>query len=212
MMSSAAQSNVGLKLSKFGPLLIVVSGPSGVGKDAILNRMKERKYPFEYITTVTTRAQRLSEKHKVDYHFMSVNEFQDLLKNDGLLEWANVYGNYYGVPKGPIKEALSKGMDTIIKVDVQGAANIKKILPDAVFIFIAPPSVEELSDRLIKRCTENACDLAVRLKTAEEELMQIRHFDYVVINSSNQIDRAIEEIKSIITAEKCRTTARNIAI
>jgi guanylate kinase len=212
MMNSLTLNDGRLALPEACPLLVVISGPSGVGKDAILNRMKERKYPFEFITTVTTRSRRGNEKQQLDYHFISIDEFQELLKNEGLLEWANVYGNYYGVPKGPVKEALSKGRDTIIKVDVQGAANIKKILPDAVFIFIAPPSIEELSNRLISRCTENACDLEVRLKTAETELNQIRNFDYVVFNSSNKIDSAIEDIQSIVIAEKCRTTPRNITL
>jgi guanylate kinase len=212
MMSNSRPRDGELKLLESNPLVIVISGPSGVGKDAILNRMKERKYPFEFITTVTTRTQRPNEKHQIDYHFISIDEFQDLLKRDGLLEWAKVYGNYYGVPKEPVKEALSQNRDTIIKVDVQGAANIKKILPEAVFIFIAPPSVVELSDRLTKRCTENASDLSVRIKTAEEELKKICLFDYVVVNSSNQIDRAIEEINAIVVAEKCRAIPRKISL
>jgi guanylate kinase len=194
------------------PLVIVVSGPSGVGKDAILNRMKERKYPFVFITTVTTRKQRATETNKVDSHFITIKEFQELIDSNGLLESANVYGNWYGVPKGPVKEALSRGQDTIIKVDVQGAANIKNILPEAVFIFIAPPSLTELSNRLIKRCTESAADLSVRIKTAEDEMKKICEFDYVVTNPSNDIDCAISEIMSIVTAEKCRVNPRQILL
>ncbi len=195
-----------------GPLVIVVSGPSGVGKDAILNRMKERNYPFTFITTVTTRRQRSSEKHQVDYLFISKAEFQKLLAEDGLLESANVYGNWYGVPKAPVKEALTKGRDTVIKVDVQGAANIKKILPEAVFIFILPPSMNELSNRLTQRCTETVSDLSTRLKTAEVEMQQIRNFDYVVINPCNDIDSAVKDILSIIAAEKCRVNPRRIKL
>jgi guanylate kinase len=212
MMNRLSVNNGQFILHKSSPLLIIISGPSGVGKDAILNRMKERKCPFEFVTTVTTRTQRANEKQQIDYHFISVDKFQDLLKNEGLLEWANVYGNFYGVPKSSVKDALLKGRDTVIKVDVQGAANIKKIVPDAIFIFIAPPSIEELSNRLISRCTENTCDLELRLKTAENELHQMRNFDYIVMNSSNKIDSAVEEILSIVTAEKCRATPRNIAL
>jgi guanylate kinase len=194
------------------PLVIIISGPSGVGKDAILNRLKARKSEFEFITTVTTRKQRTTEKHKVDYHFISEEEYQKLLDEDGLLESAKVYGNWYGVPKQPIRESLAKGIDTIIKVDVQGASTIKRILPEAVFIFIAPVSLNELSIRLNSRGSETASDLAVRLKTAEEEMRQIYRFDYVVYNRCNEIDAAIEQIQAIITAEKCRANPRKIVL
>jgi guanylate kinase len=212
MMSSSDCQELLSKINSVKPLVIVVSGPSGVGKDAILNRLKERSYPCEFITTVTTRRQRATEKDQVDYHFISQTEFQELLKNNGLLEWANVYGNWYGVPREPVKRALAKGRDTIIKVDVQGAANIKKIIPEAVFIFIAPPSLEELSNRLNLRCSETAGDLAIRLKTAQNEMQQICQFDYVVMNPCNEIDKAIEAIQAIITAEKCRVKPRKITL
>ena len=194
------------------PLVIIISGPSGVGKDAILNRLKARKSEFEFITTVTTRKQRATEKHNVDYHFISEEEYQGLLKDNELLESAQVYGNWYGVPKQPIREALAKGKDTVLKVDVQGAATIKKILPDAVFIFIAPVSLGELSTRLNQRGSETASDLAVRLKTAENEMKQIYKFDYVVYNRCNEIDAAIEQIMSIVIAEKCRANPRKIVL
>jgi guanylate kinase len=190
------------------PLVIVISGPSGVGKDAILNRMKERPYPFKYVTTLTTRQQRANEKHQVDYHFVSVDEYQKLVQNEGLLESARVYGNWYGVPRSPVREALAEGRDTIIKVDVQGAANIKKILPDAVLIFVLPPSIEELSKRLSQRRTESTADLSLRLKTAEQEIQQISSFDYVVLNSCDAVEKAIEDILAIIQAEKCRVKTR----
>jgi guanylate kinase len=194
------------------PLAIVISGPSGVGKDAILKRLKDQEYPLEFITTVTTRRQRATEKNLVDYRFISVDEYQKLLNGDGLLESANVYGNWYGVPRAPVKEALSKGKDTIIKVDVQGAANIKKTLPEAVFIFISPPSLEELSNRLSLRRTETPADLAVRLKTAESEIRQVDLFDYVVQNPCNQIDLAIRDILAIIRSEKCRVKQRKVEL
>ncbi|MCR4394696.1 MAG: guanylate kinase [Dehalococcoidales bacterium] len=194
------------------PLLVVVSGPSGVGKDAILSRMKQSGYPFEYIVTVTTRPRRASEVDRVDYHFVSETEFKDLMEHNGLLEWALVYGNWYGVPREPVKSALERGRDTIIKVDVQGARNIKKIVPEAVFIFIAPPSLEELAERLSSRKTESASDLAVRLNTAGQEMREICNFDYVVINRHDRIDEAIAEILAIVKAEKCRVIPRNIEL
>ena len=192
------------------PLLIVLSGPSGVGKDAVLNGIKKTGYPLEYITTVTTRSQRAKERNNIDYHFVSTEKFQEMIKHEQLLEWAKVYGNWYGVPKQPVKQALDQGRDTIVKVDIQGAATIKKILPEAVFIFLVPPSIEELAERLKQRQTESSFDLALRLKTAEEELKQLPLFDYIVFNKQDEIDLAISHIEAIITAEKCRVTPREI--
>ncbi len=210
MMSNSSRSNQLGQRDTAGPLVIVISGPSGVGKDAILTRIKEKGYPFAFITTVTTRPRRSNEKHQVDYNFISLDEFQKLRRSGGLLEWAEVYGNWYGVPKGPLKEALARGQDTIIKVDVQGAANIKKILPGAVFIFILPPSMTELSNRLMQRCTETEADLTLRLKTAEVEMQQLTNFDYLVLNPCNDIDSAIQNILAIVKAEKCRVNPRQI--
>jgi guanylate kinase len=193
------------------PLLIVLSGPSGAGKDAVLTRIRELNYPLKYITTVTTRPQRATERDNIDYHFISTKKFQKMIENNELLEWANVYGNWYGVPKKPVKQALHKGQDTIVKVDIQGATTIKKILPQAVFIFLTPPSTEELRLRLKQRHTESSFDLALRTKTAEEEIKQLSLFDYVVFSRQNEIERAVADIEAIITAEKCRVTPRKIA-
>ncbi len=194
------------------PLLIVISGPSGTGKDAVLTRMKELDCPLEYIVTVTTRPQRAKERNNVDYHFISRERFQEMIERKEFLEWANVYGNWYGVPKAPVKQALDKRQDIIVKVDVQGAATIKKILPQAVFIFLTPPSMEELVSRLKQRHTESPFDLALRIKTAGGEIKQLSLFDYIVVNKRNEIDLAVSEIKAIITAEKCRVTPREIAL
>ncbi len=192
------------------PLLIVLSGPSGAGKDAVLTRMRELNYPLKYITTVTTRPQRATERDNIDYHFISTKKFQKMIENNELLEWANVYGNWYGVPEKPVKQALDKGQDTIVKIDIQGAATIKKILPQAVFIFLVPPSIEELKLRLKQRHTESSFDLALRTKTAEEEIKQLSLFDYVVFSRQGEIDRAVADIEAIITAEKCRVIPRKI--
>ncbi|UCB44153.1 MAG: guanylate kinase [Dehalococcoidales bacterium] len=195
-----------------GPLLIVLSGPSGVGKDAVLTRLKESGYPLCYITTLTTRPRRDNEKDMVDYHFVSTEEYRSMLAEDNFLESANVYGNWYGVPRAAVKEALDRGEDVIIKIDVQGAATIKKTVPEAVFIFLAPPSMEELNARLTQRLTESPADLALRLKTAKEEMKQLSRFDYMVVNQSGEIDRVVATIQAIITAEKCRVTPRRIAL
>jgi len=194
------------------PLLIVLSGPSGAGKDAILNRLKKSGYPVEFITTVTTRPKRAKEKNNVAYHFVPRESFNQMIKNKELLEWANVYGNWYGVPKQPVKQALDKGRDIIVKIDIQGAATIKKILPQAVFIFLMPPSMEELVTRLKDRRTELGFDLDLRLKTSEEEIKRLPLFDYVVVNKRNEIDLAVRAIEAIITAEKHRVKPREIRL
>ncbi|MFC1908596.1 guanylate kinase [Chloroflexota bacterium] len=194
------------------PLLIVLSGLSGVGKDAVLSRMKESGYPLEHIITVTTRPRRANEKNSVDYHFASREEFQQMIEHNELLEWANVYGNYYGVPKKPVKQALDEGNDVVIKIDVQGAATIKGIVPQAVFIFLTPPSIDDIILRLKKRRTESPAELTVRTQAAEEELKQLPIFDYVVFNRQDEIDRAVADIRAIIAAEKCRVDQREITL
>jgi len=193
-------------------LIIVLSGLSGAGKDAVLARIKESGHPLEFIVTITTRPQRANERDGVDYHFISGDKFQELIDRNDLLEWASVYGNWYGVPKEPVKQALDKGKDVIIKVDVQGAATIKNILPGAVFIFLAPPSLEELVLRLKQRRTESPSDLDLRVKTAEEELEKLPLFDYMVFNRQGEIDRAVADIEAIIAAEKCRVTPRELTL
>ncbi len=205
------ESQTPLNLPK-RPLLIVISGPSGAGKDAVLTKMKELGCPLEYVVTATTRPQRDKERNNVDYHFISKEGFQEMIERKELLEWANVYSNWYGVPKEPVKQALDKGQDIIVKVDIQGAATIKKILPQAVFIFLVPPSREELVLRLKQRHTESPFDLALRTKTAEGEIKQLSLFDYIVVNKRDEIDQAVAEIEAIITAEKCRVSPREITL
>ena len=195
-----------------GSLLIVLSGPSGVGKDALLTRIKQSGYPLQYVTTLTTRGKRANERDNEHYHFVSPGKFQEMIRNEELLEWANVYGNWYGVPKQPVQKALEKGQDTIVKVDIQGAATIKKLLPEVVSIILMPPSMEELVSRLNQRCTETPFDLALRIKTAGGEVEQLALFDYVVVNREDEVDLAVSEVKAIITAEKCRVSPRKITL
>ena len=194
------------------PLLIVLSGPSGVGKDAVLNYLKKSSPGVKFVTTMTTRPRRHNEKDNVDYHFVSEAEFQNLLKNNELLESANVYGNWYGPPKEPIRQALKQGYDVMVKVDVQGAATIKTIAPQALFIFLMPPSVDELATRLEQRYTESKETMAIRLQAANDEMKQISNFDYIVVNHHDQIESAVNEIKAIIAAEKCRVKQREITL
>jgi guanylate kinase len=194
------------------PLLVVLSGPSGVGKDAVLARMKTLGRPFHYAITATTRPKRAGEKNGVDYHFLSQKEFQQMIDKHQFLEWANVYGNYYGVPKEEITSALSKGVDVIVKVDVQGAATIKKILPQAVFVFLMSPSMEELEKRLRKRRSESSTDLALRLERAKEETKSLPIFDYVITSRQNKLGEVVSQIDAIVAAEKCRVKPRIVEL
>jgi guanylate kinase len=194
------------------PLLIVLSGPSGVGKDAVLARLRKLECPFRYVVTATTRPKRTGEKNEVDYHFISRQEFQQMIDKHQFLEWANVYGNYYGVPKDEITSALSKGVDAIVKVDVQGAATIKKILPQAVFIFLMPPSAEELEKRLRKRHSESSTDLALRLKRAKGEIKSLPIFDYVITSRQNKVDEVVSQIDTIVAAEKRRVKPKIVEL
>ena len=186
------------------PLLLILSGPSGVGKDAVLTRMKETGFPLHYVVTLTTRPKRSNEKDNVDYRFVCEDEFETLRMKEQLLESANVYGNWYGVPRQDVESALATGVDTIVKVDVQGSENIKRLVPQAVSVFLRPQNREDLSARLQKRKTECAADLDVRIKAADQEFAKITSFDYVVINEWGQIDRAVNDISWIISVEKCR--------
>jgi len=194
------------------PLLIVLSGPSGVGKDAVLATMKELGRSFHYVVTATTRPRRTREKNGVHYHFLSPEEFQQMIDGGQLLEWASVYGNYYGVPKDEVARGLAKGMDVIVKVDVQGAANIKKLLPQAVFIFLLPPSMDELERRLRQRSSETVTVLALRLMKAKEEIESLPLFDYVITSRQGELESVVGQIGAIVAAEKCRVRPRVIEL
>ncbi len=192
------------------PLLIVISGPSGVGKDSVIKRMKEMNYPFHFVITATTRPPRKGERHGVDYFFLSEEEFLRLMQEGELLEHACVYGEYKGVPKEQVRRALASGQDVIMRLDVQGAATVRRLVPNAILIFLLPGSEEELLNRLRKRGTESNETLQRRLATLREEMKHITEFDYAVVNREGQLDLAVEKIAAIITAEKCRTKQRVI--
>jgi guanylate kinase len=190
----------------------VLSGPSGVGKDAVLSRMRElmrgEDKPWHITVTATTRPRREMERDGVDYIFVDKETFQSMIENNELLEWAEVYGNLYGVPKDQVATAFRDGRNVIIKADVQGAATIKKLAPEALFVFLAPPDLEELASRLRARMTESPEALVLRLATAEKEMMEVSRFDHVVVNHQGRLDQAVHEITELVERERERQPAR----
>jgi guanylate kinase len=192
------------------PLLVVLSGPSGAGKDAVLNRMRQLGFPFHYVVTSTTRPLREGEKDGVEYCFVSESQFHEMLQRGDLIESAKVYGYWYGVPKNEVKQALDSGKDVMLKIDVQGASAIRTLLPGAVLVFLTLPSLEEYERRLRQRKTETDTDIKVRLGKVNEELRSMLMFDYVVVNREGELDVAVEQVKAIVAAEKCRVTPRVI--
>ncbi len=188
------------------PLLVVLSGPSGVGKDAILQRLRELGAPFHYTVTATTRAPRKGEVDGQGLFFLSTGRFDELLREDGLIEHALVYGHYYGVPKAPVLEALARGQDVIMRTNVEGAASIRRRAPGAVLIFVTVPSIAMLQARLTKRGQNSDTDMSLRLATVQDELRKLDEFDYVVENSEGQLDQCVATVKAIVRAEKCRVS------
>ena len=186
------------------PLLVVISGPSGVGKDAVLGRLRAADPDAHFAVTATTRPPRSRERNGDDYHFLSDEEYDRLLAEGGFLENATVYSHRYGVPKAPVQEALARGQDVIVRVDVQGAGTIKRLAPNAVFIFLAPASLEELEERLRRRNTEGPSALRLRLDTARREMACQDGFDHVVVNREGGLDEAVSQILTIIEEERQR--------
>ena len=193
------------------PLLIVVSGPSGVGKDTVLRLMAERGgQPFHFVVTATTRPIREGEVHGKDYFFISSDEFAKMIEEDELLEYAIVYNDYKGIPKQQVRDALASGKDVIMRLDVQGAATVRKMAPEAVLIFLTTENEEELVSRLKARKTETPEGLNLRIATARQEIKRAEEFDYVVINKDDQLDEAVDTIQAIIHAEHHRTNPRKV--
>ena len=192
--------------------MVVLSGPSGVGKDAVLSRMRELAKPFHYTVTATTRPRRPSERDGVDYVFATTEAFRGMIRRGELLEWAEVYGNLYGVPKTQVAEPLEKGCDVIVKADVQGAATIRKLAPEAVFISLAPPSMDELTHRLTHRMSESPDALKLRLETARRELEEASGFDYSIVNHRGRLDDAVAEIERVVGLERRRTPPRRVTL
>lgn len=190
--------------------MIVISGPSGVGKDSIVQRMKEREFPFHFVVTATTRARRENEVHGRDYWFVSKEEFARMIEENELIEYAIVYGDYKGIPKAQVREALDSGKDVVMRLDVQGAETVRKLAPEALLIFITCENEEELERRLRERKTESADSLALRIATARKEFQRLDAFDYVIVNQDFHLDDTVEKVRAIIAAEHLRVHQRKV--
>ena len=190
------------------PLLVVISGPSAAGKDSVIRRMQELGHPFRFLVTATTRPKREGETDGVDYYFLSESEFQRMIDEGEFLEYALVYGQYKGVPKVHARDALAAGQDVVMRVDVQGAATVRRLIPQAVLVFLLTASEEELVERLRRRGTESSEELNLRIDMLREEVARSNEFDYIVVNPNGKLDEAVEQIVSIVRAEKCRVRQR----
>lgn len=194
------------------PLLVVLSGPSGVGKDAALAALRRLDRLWHFVVTATTRPKRAGEQDGMDYVFLGTETFLKMKERDEFIECAQVYGRWYGVPRSQIRGPLQEGKDVILKIDVQGAATVRGLAPEAVSIFMLPASFEELKQRLARRMSESSPEMELRLKIAQEEMAQARHFDYRVINRDGCLAEVVDEIEDIIKAEKCRVVPRVVQI
>ncbi len=194
------------------PLLIVISGPSGVGKDTVVDHMKARGLPFHFVITATTRPAREEETHGVDYFFFSKDEFAEMIEKDELLEYAFVYNDFKGIPKSQVRQALASGKDVVMRLDVQGAATIQELCPEAVLIFLSTESEDELVNRLKARKTEKLDELKLRIATARKELDRISEFDYVILNRDDKLDETVKAIEAIIYAEHHRVDQRKVTL
>lgn len=197
-----------------GSMLVIVSGPSGVGKDTVIEAL--RRLPvqtrYHYVVTCTTRPPRAYEVDGIHYHFMTQEAFRRLRAEDGLLEANEVHGNWYGTPRGEVQDALARGDDVILKIDVQGAAAVKSKVDDALLVFIVPPSLEDLFGRLQSRATETADEVDIRQRDAVLELAQADHFDHVVTNETGEVERTAARVEAIIRAEKAAHPDRRIRV
>jgi len=194
------------------PRLIVISGPSGVGKDTVIEHMRIVHPDFVFAVTATTRQRRPGEIDGVHYFFMTRQEFETLREQGEFLESAEVYGHLYGVPKDRVRNALHAGKTVVVKVDVQGASSIRKIVPEAIFIFLLPPSMAELMRRLRGRKTDDPEALMARIATASRELRAVKDFDYVVFNENERLDETLSRIDAIMEAENCCVVQRHVTL
>lgn len=205
-----AEDNISFDVYHPQPLLIVISGPTAVGKDAVIKLMFERKFPIHFVVTATNRLRRMTEVDGVDYIFVSTERFQQMIENNELIEYSWVYNAYKGIPRNQVEQALSSGKDVILRIDTQGARKIRLIYPECVQIFLVPKNKKELEERIRKRGTEDEEQVRIRLATASEELQCITNFDYIVVNENNHLERTVETILSIIDAEHHRVHPRRI--
>ncbi len=184
-------------------VLVVLSGPSGVGKGTVSKALLQAEPNLVLSVSATTRLPRNGETDGVSYYFVSREKFSLMIEGDEFLEWARVYDNFYGTPRLPVEETLARGKDVLLEIDVQGGLQVKRKLPEAVLIFLLPPSWKELEARLAGRGSESPEEVQKRLQWAKRELQSLSLYDYVVVNE--RVEKAVEQIRSIITAEKCRT-------
>jgi len=195
-------------------LLVIISGPSGVGKDTIIEalRRRPREHDYHYVVTATTRSRRRGEVDGVDYHFLDRETFARLRTEGEFLEANEVHGNWYGTPRRQVRAALAGGRDVILKIDVQGAQVVKEKVPEALLIFLVPPSLEDLFQRLRSRATEGADELELRQRNAAIELARQHDYDYVVVNETGQVERTAARIDEIIADEHRRHPDRRVEI
>jgi guanylate kinase len=194
------------------PLLVVISGPSGVGKDTILQRLKERGLSMHFVVTATSREQRESEVEGQDYFFVSKEQFEQMIEQGELIEHAVVYGEYKGIPKKHVSEAIASGKDVVMRLDVQGAETIRSLYPEALLIFLSTQDEQELIERLKQRRTESPDRLQLRIETARQELEKVPLFDYYVLNPEFQLDSTVDNVIAIIQAEHLRTEPRKVVL
>jgi len=192
--------------------MIVISGPSGVGKDSVLRGLKNSELPIHHVVTVNTRKPRPDEKEGVDYFFVSREKFEEMIARDEFIEYSKVYDDYKGVPKSQIKAALNCGKDVVLRLDVQGAEKIKCIYPQAILIFLLPSNEDDWYKRLGGRRLSHEKDLDTRILTVKEELKKAHNFDYLVVNAQNQLRETVRVIEAIITAEHQRSKPNKILI
>jgi guanylate kinase len=197
-----------------GALLVIISGPSGVGKDTIIDglRKRPRERAYHYVVTCTTRPARPGEIDGVSYHFLAAERFQELLEAGELLEANEVHGNWYGTPRSEVRRALVEDRDVILKIDVQGAQVVKERISDALLIFVVPPSLEALFQRLKARATESADELEIRQRNAALELARQDDYDYVVLNETGLVERTAARIDEIMAAERTSNPERRVLV
>ena len=197
-----------------GAMLVIISGPSGVGKDTIIDALRLRRHEpeYHYLVTCTTRAMRPGEADGVDYHFLDRATFAGQRAAGEFLEANDVHGNWYGTPRSEVREALAAGRDVILKIDVQGAQVVKEKIPGALLIFLIPPSLEDLFQRLRSRATETADELELRQRNAAIELARQEDYDYVVTNETGQVERTAERIDAIIADEHRTHPDRRVVV